>query len=53
MILEANFTGVILGLSSEDEIQNVLIEKRFWIFNLFLAFLGSIKQLADVVLNTA
>jgi hypothetical protein len=52
VIFEADFAGVILGLSSEDEIQNILVEKRFWVLYLFLAFLGSIKQLTDVVLNS-
>ena len=52
MVLKAYFTGIILGLSAKDEIHNILVEKRFWIFHLFLAFLDSIKELADIVLNT-
>jgi hypothetical protein len=52
MVLETDFAGIILGLSAKDKIHNILVEKRFWVLYLFLAFLGSIKQLTDVVLNS-
>lgn len=52
MVLETDFAGIILGLSAKDKIHNILVEKRFGIFNLFLTFLDSIKELTNIVLNT-
>ena len=53
MVFQANFTGIILWLCTKDEIHNILVEKRFWIFHLFFTFLGSIEELTDIVLNPA